>query len=162
MELSRPRRVSFVRPDSPGLWATARRLVEEYAASLDIDLGFQNFQDEIESLSREYGPPDGMFLMAEQDGVFIGCVALRKLSEGTCEMKRLYVLRKGRGQGVGRTLAEAIISEARGLGYARMLLDTLPSMREAQSLYVGLGFKPIAAYRYNPISGTTFMELRLR
>ena len=154
--------VRFVRPDSPELWAVARRLVEEYAASLDIDLGFQDFQDEITSLRRAYGPPDGAFLLAEQDGMCIGCVALRKFSQGTCEMKRLYVSPNGRGQGVGRTLAECITSEARRLGYARMLLDTLPSMREAHRLYAALGFKPIPAYRYNPVPGTTFMELRLR
>jgi len=154
--------VRLVQPDSPALWAVARRLVEAYAASLDIDLGFQDFQHEITSLQRAYGPPDGVFLMAEQDGMCIGCVALRQFAQDTCEMKRLYVSPNGRGQGVGRTLAEGIISAARQLGYARMLLDTLPSMQEAHSLYTALGFKPIPAYRYNPVPGTTFMELRLR
>ena len=100
--------------------------------------------------------------MAEQDGLYIGCVALRRIAQDTCEMKRLYVSPNGRGQGVGRALAGGIISEARRLGYARMLLDTLPAMREAHSLYAALGFKPIPAYRYNPVPGTTFMELRLR
>lgn len=154
--------VRLVQPDSPELWATARRLVEEYAASLDLDLGFQNFQDEIQFPPREYGPPNRAFLLAEQDDVFLGCVALRKFSHDTCEMKRLYVIPTSRGQGVGRLLAASIITEARRLGYARMLLDTLPSMREAHSLYAALGFKPIPAYRYNPVPGTTFMELRLQ
>src|SRR5262245_2070146 len=154
--------VRLVRPDSPALWAVARRLVEAYAASLDIDLSFQGFQHEITSLQRAYGPPAGAFLMAEQDGMGIGCVALRQLSHDTCEMIRLYVSPNGRGQGVGRTLAEGIISAARQMGYARMLLDTLPSMREAHSLYAALGFKPIPAYRYNPVPGTTFMELQLQ
>jgi GNAT superfamily N-acetyltransferase len=154
--------IRLVQSDSPALWAVARHLVEAYAASLDIDLGFQDFQNEITSLPRVYGPPDGAFLVAEQDGLYIGCVALRQLPQDTCEMKRLYVSPSGRGQGVGRTLVEGIISEARRLGYARILLDTLPSMREAHSLYAALGFKPIPAYRYNPVPGTTFMELRLR
>jgi GNAT superfamily N-acetyltransferase len=154
--------VRLVQPDSPALWAVARRLVEAYAASLDLDLGFQDFQHEITSLQRAYGPPEGAFLVAERDGLYIGCGALRQVSQDTCEMKRLYVSPNGRGQGVGRALAEGIISEARQLGYARMLLDTLPSMREAHSLYAALGFKPIPAYRYNPVPGTTFMELRLR
>jgi GNAT superfamily N-acetyltransferase len=154
--------IRLVQPDSPASWAVARRLVEAYAASLDIDLGFQDFQHEITSLQRAYGPPDGAFLVAEQDGRGIGCVALRQFAQDTCEMKRLYVSPDGRGQGVGRALAEGIISEARRLGYARMLLDTLPSMREAHRLYAALGFTPIPAYRYNPVPGTTFMELRLR
>ena len=154
--------VRLVQPDSPALWAVARRLVEAYAASLDIDLGFQDFRHEITSLQHAYGPPEGAFLMAEQDGMCIGCVALRQFTQDSCEMKRLYVSPNGRGQGVGRTLAEGIISAARQLGYARMLLDTLPAMREAHSLYAALGFKPIPAYRYNPVPGTTFMELRLR
>ena len=153
--------VRLVQPDAPELWAVARHLVEAYAASLDIDLEFQDFQNEITSLQRVYGPPDGAFLLAEQNGMYIGCVALRKFAQDTCEMKRLYVSPNGRGQGVGRILAEGIISAARQRGYARMLLDTLPAMREAHSLYAALGFKPIPAYRYNPVPGTTFMELRL-
>ena len=154
--------VRLVQPDSPASWAVAQRLVEAYAASLDIDLGFQDFQHEITSLQRTYGPPAGAFLVAEQGGMGIGCVALRQFAQDTCEMKRLYVSPDGRGQGVGRVLAEGIISEGRRLGYDRMLLDTLPSMREAHSLYAAHGFKPIPAYRYNPVPGTTFMELRLR
>lgn len=157
------RMVRLVRPDSSEQWAIARHLLEEYAASLALDLAFQNFQDEIHSLPREYAPPDGALLLAEQGVVFIGCVALRKYSQDTCEMKRLYVIPKNRGQGVGRALAEAIITEARQHGYERMLLDTLPSMREAHSLYASLGFRPMTAYRYNnPVLGTTFMELKLR
>ena len=156
-----PPTVGLVRPDSLELWDAARRLVEEYAASLDVDLGFQDFEHEIASLPREYGPPDGAFLLADREGVFLGCVALRKWGEG-CEMKRLYVRPEGRGLGVGRVLAESIIDEARRLGYERMLLDTLPSMSKAQGLYAALGFRPVAPYRYNPVPGTTFMELKLR
>ena len=154
--------VRLVRPGSPEQWGIAWHLVEEYAASLDLDLALPNFQDEIKSLPREYGPPDGAFLLAEQDVVFIGCVALRKFSQDTCEMKRLYVIPKNRDQGVGRALASAIITEARQHGYERMLLDTLPSMREAHSLYASLGFRPMTAYRYSPVLGTIFMELKLR
>ena len=156
-----PPTVRIVRPDSPELWDAARRLVEEYASSLHLDLGFQDFDQEIASLSREYGPPAGAFLLAERDGAFLGCVALRKWEDG-CEMKRLYVRPEGRGLGIGRLLAEAIVDEARRLGYKTMRLDTLPSMREAQGLYAALGFRPVAPYRYNPVPGTTFMELKLR
>lgn len=153
--------IRLVRPESPGQWAAARRLVEEYAASLQVDLAFQNFEDEVRSLPREYGPPDGVFLLAEHAGVFVGCVALRRFAEGVCEMKRLYVTPEHRALGAGRLLAAAIITEARRLGYGRMLLDTLPSMTKARDLYASLGFRPTKAYRHNPVVGTTFMELKL-
>ena len=153
--------VRLVRPDSPEGWSLARRLVEEYAASLDLDLGFQDFPHEIAVLPREYGPPDGAFLLAERDGELVGCVGLRKLAPDACEMKRLYVVPRSQGEGIGRLLAEAIVAEARRLGYERMLLDTLPSMKAARRLYAALGFAPVAAYRHNPVPGAVFMELKL-
>ncbi len=136
--------------------------MEEYAASLGVDLGFQDFQREIDSLPLHYGPPGGRFLLAEREGAFIGCGALRDLGAGTCEMKRLYVAPPGRGAGAGRALAEALIAEAQRSGYDRMVLDTLPTMRSAHELYISLGFRPIAAYRYNPVPGASFWELLLR
>ena len=153
--------IHLIEADSAERWITARQLVEEYAASLGVDLGFQNFDHERANLAREYGPPHGVFLLAQRDAAILGCGALRKLSEGVCEMKRLYVAPAGRGSGVGRALAEGLIARGRQLGYERMRLDTLPSMTRAQALYQALGFEPIAAYRHNPIPGTTFMELRL-
>lgn len=153
--------IRLVHADSTERWATARRLIEAYAASLHLDLSFQNFADEISNLAREYGPPDGVLLLAKRDGAMIGCVALRKLSEGVCEMKRLYVVPEGRGSGAGRALAEGLIAQGRRLGYERMVLDTLPFMTQAQALYVSLGFAPIPAYRHNPVAGVTFLELRL-
>ncbi|PYM19006.1 MAG: hypothetical protein DMD81_04530 [Candidatus Rokuibacteriota bacterium] len=149
------------RADSPELWSAARRLIEEYAASLDVDLEFQNFRDEVNALPREYGAPHGALILAERDGVVVGCVALRKLAEGVCEMKRLYVIPGSRDLGLGRTLCETVIAEARRLGYTRMRLDTLPSMGRAQDLYVSLGFKPTTPYRDNPVPGAKFMELAL-
>jgi carbonic anhydrase len=148
-------------PDSAELWAAARRLVEAYAASLDVDLDFQNFGDEVQNLARTYGPPDGAFLLAEDDAGLLGCVGLRPFSAGVCEMKRLYVLPAGRGRGVGRALVEGIIAQARRRSYRRMLLDTLPTMSEARTLYASLGFAPIPAYRHNPIVGTAFLALDL-
>jgi predicted N-acetyltransferase YhbS len=151
-----------IRAETPQHWEHARRLLTQYAASLDFDLGFQNFQTELGSLPGDYAPPTGCMLLAEHNGAFVGCVALRKLEEKICEMKRLYVAPEVRGTGIGRALAGAVIAEARGLEYERMRLDTVPPMETATALYATLGFKRIEPYRYNPIEGASFMELSLK
>jgi ribosomal protein S18 acetylase RimI-like enzyme len=140
---------------------SVRALFEEYAASLNFDLCFQGFKEELANLPGNYAPPEGCLLLALDSVQAAGCVALQKFEEGICEMKRLYVKPRFRGLGIGRTLAENIIFEARTIGYRRMCLDTVPSMREAQLLYQSMGFKDIEPYRYNPICGTRFMELAL-
>jgi len=140
---------------------TVKGLLSEYAESLDFDLDFQNFEEELASLPGEYARPDGCILLAGQAGQTAGCVALRSLGNGICEMKRLYVRPGFRRRGVGSALAEAVIKQARARGYSRMRLDTVPSMKDARSLYRSLGFEQIDAYCYNPIEGAEFMELRL-
>ena len=153
--------IHLLQPRSDDEWGAARQLIEEYAASLDLDLSFQNLAYELEHLAGEYGPPAGAFLLAEENGSYLGCVGLRRFSDGVGEIKRLYAVPAARGRGLGRLLAERIVAAGRLLGYRRLLLDTLPSMNEARSLYVSLGFKPTAAYRYNPVAGTAFLELEL-
>jgi ribosomal protein S18 acetylase RimI-like enzyme len=139
-----------------------RGLFREYAASLDFGLEFQDFEAELAGLPGRYAPPGGCLLVAQaRSGPvrFAGCVALRGLSFAICEMKRLYVRPWFRGQGLGRRLAESVIARARLEGYARMRLDTIATMAEANGLYLALGFRPIPAYCANPIPGARFYEL---
>jgi putative acetyltransferase len=154
--------MNFVQASSPDDIKHASELFEEYAAWLQIDLCFQNFDKELASLPGQYAPPDGRLLLAIEDDLVAGCVALRKIGEGTCEMKRLFVRSQFRGKGLGRRLAETIIAEARQIGYERMRLDTLPRrMDQAIKLYRSLGFSEIPAYYHNPVPDATFMELVL-
>jgi len=141
--------------------AVARALFEEYAAWLKVDLCFQGFAAELAGLPGLYAPPRGRLLLAHQQGQAAGCVALRPLASAVCEMKRLFVRPAFRGQKVGRLLAEQVIGEAREIGYARMRLDTLPSMAAAIALYESLGFSRCAKYYETPLKETVFMELKL-
>ena len=138
-----------------------RRLLREYEASLGVSLCFQGFERELAELPGEYAPPGGRLWMALRADQAVGCVALRRIDDETCEMKRLYLRAGFRGRGAGRLLAVAIIGEARKIGYQKMRLDTLAEMREARTLYESLGFKRIEPYYHNPMQGAIFMELRL-
>ena len=138
-----------------------RKLFREYAASLGFDLGFQDFDEELAELPGEYSQPDGRLFLATYGKKTVGCVALRWLKGNVCEMKRLYVRPEFRGKGIGRSLAKKIIKETRKIGYTTMRLDTIPSMKQALVLYKSLGFRKIKPYRYNPIKGATYWELRL-
>lgn len=141
---------------------TIRILFREYADALGVDLSFQDFEREVAELPGRYGEPGGRLLLARADGAVAGCVALRAMEEpGVCEMKRLYLRDAYRGSGIGRALALAVIDEARRAGYARMRLDTLPSMTSARALYARLGFRPIAPYTHNPVAGVLFLEIDL-
>ena len=142
-------------------FAAARRLFEEYAAQLRIDLCFQGFAEELANLAAIYSPPRGWLLLAQYDGASKGCGALREFAADTCEMKRLYVRPEARGGRLGRCLAEALVMRARELGYARMLLDTLEEMTAARTLYRSLGFREIPPYYRNPSEGVVYMELLL-
>jgi putative acetyltransferase len=154
--------VKLIQAQSGDDIAQARELFKEYAAWLEIDLCFQNFDKELAELPGEYAPPNGCLFLAGKDAGIIGCVALRKIGEGTCEIKRLFVRPEFRGQGLGRQLAKAMIREAKRLGYARMRLDTLPpKMNDAIALYRSLGFVEIEPYYNNPVPGAKFMELSL-
>ena len=141
---------------------TARTLFREYAAWLGVDLGFQGFEQELATLPGRYAPPDGcMVLATDDDGAVLGCVAVRPLTAGACEMKRLWIRPAARGRGVGLALARFAVEEGARLGYAVMRLDTLAHMRPALSLYERLGFRRIPAYYDNPLPDVVYLERRL-
>lgn len=139
-----------------------RELFREYVDGLCVDLSFQDIEAELAGLPGRYALPAGRLLLAWRDGEAIGCVALRALDGGDCEMKRLYVRPHARGARLGRALAERLCGEALAAGYARICLDTLPTMGTAQAMYAELGFVPIAPYVFNPIPGTRYLALDLR
>ncbi len=143
------------------LVADARSVFEEYAGSLGINLGFQHFDEEMARFPSDYLPPEGSLCLAVSAAGASGCVAVRRLDGGICEMKRLYVRPTARGAGLGRCLVEAAIESASALGYGRMRLDTLATMEAARELYLALGFVEIAPYYHNPVAGTRYMERAL-
>jgi putative acetyltransferase len=140
---------------------TVRGLFLEYAQSLGFSLCFQGFDRELALLPGDYVPPRGCLLLAKAGDAAAGCVGVRPLDAGLCEMKRLYVRPAYRGVKLGRRLAEAAVAAARTLGYRAVLLDTLPAMRAARGLYASLGFTPCAAYYDNSAVGSVCLELRL-
>jgi putative acetyltransferase len=145
----------------PGDLIAVRSLFREYADSLDFELDFQDFREEMETLPGKYAPPLGSILVARENGETVGCVAVRPLGEDICEMKRLYVKPAHRSKRLGRQLALAIIEEAKSLGYKAMRLDTVVAMKEASALYRTLGFQTIDAYCYNPLPDAMYFELKL-
>lgn len=141
---------------------SARTLFEEYAGSLGFSLCFQNFDQELKNLPGDYAAPDGRLLLTLDNDQLAGCIALRKLSDQVCEMKRLFVRPAHRATGLGRTLVESLIDEACKLGYTQMRLDTIPGkMDKAIALYQSIGFVEIEPYCQNPVEGAKFMELKL-
>jgi GNAT superfamily N-acetyltransferase len=142
-------------------FAQARMLFEEYATALGVDLGYQGFAAELDSLAALYGAPGGCLILASADATPVACGAFRRFAERVCEMKRLYVRPSARGASLGRSIAERLIAKARALGYRRMLLDTLAPMTAAQNLYRSLGFQPTARYYEGPTEDTVYLKLEL-
>lgn len=135
-----------------------RELFLEYAGKVGVDLGFQDFERELEKLPGNYVA----LLLAEVEGAVAGCAGVREFAPGIGELKRLYVRPAFRGHGLGRELSEESIARARFAGFRSLRLDTLPTMAAATALYRSLGFREIEPYRHNPIEGTRFFELELR
>jgi len=136
-------------------------IFREYIASPSVDLGFQDYETEFAALPGKYAAPDGRLLLAWKGPAVVGCAALRRVDESTCEMKRVYVRPDARGESLGRRLVESILAEARAAGYARICLDVLPEFSAAQRIYESLGFQPSAPVAFNPVPGTKFLALEL-
>jgi len=155
-------RIELIQAALPAHIEQARELFLEYAGSLDFSLCFQSFDEELKNLPGAYSPPDGRLLLAQLSGQPAGCVALRKLENNICEMKRLYVRPAYRGKRLGKMLVDRVIAEAHTIGYQSMRLDTVASsMLDAIELYRRIGFREIPPYRSNPIAGALYMELVL-
>ncbi|MBK9214518.1 MAG: GNAT family N-acetyltransferase [Chloracidobacterium sp.] len=153
---------AIVQAETADQIASARGLFREYESWLGLDLCFQGFEAELAGLPGKYAMPDGRLLLAYSDGEIAGCIAMRNLDDGICEMKRLFVREGFRGKQIGVQLIERLIADARNIGYSKMRLDTFPpKMGKAVSLYESHGFVPIAPYYDNPNDGVLFMELTL-
>lgn len=157
--------IRLVVADTMPLIDAAREIFRDYARSLPIDLGFQNFESELAALPGDYAAPGGRLLLGWVGRELAACGALRELADvdyaNACEMKRLYVRPAFRGRGLGRLLAQSLLDEARAVGYSAMLLDTLDDMESARELYASLGFEEIPPYYFNPIAGAHYLKVEL-
>lgn len=144
-------------------FTVAADLFREYAASLDFDLGFQNFDAELQQLDRQYGRPDGALILVweSKTGIAVGCVGVRKLEGHIAELKRMYIRDAHRGKGIGKELINKALQLSAEMGYTRMRLDTLGTMKAAIALYWQAGFYEIEAYRHNPNADVKYMEITL-
>ena len=155
--------ISSVAAGDRGAIEACRRLLVEYVSTLGVDLSFQNIEREMAEFPVGYVAPTGCLLLATRNGdeLPVGCVGIRALSAGCCELKRLFVSPSMRGSGLGRALTERAMAEASSLEFDAMRLDTLPSMASARALYRAMGFAEIEPYYSTPIEGTAFMEIVL-
>ncbi len=144
---------------TPVQYEHARAMIVKYQSWLGMNLSFQGFDKELEDLSTMYGPPCGAMILAYAEQEPIGCVGLRDLGDGICEMKRMFVLPEHQGKGIGKSLFSAFMGEAERLGYGHVRLDTVRALSSALALYKAAGFGEIAAYRYNPEPEAVYMQL---
>ena len=154
--------IRIIKADTSETFEQGKILFKEYAASLDFDLVYQNFEKELNTLAVQYNEPEGALLLCcIDDGTAIGCTGVRKFSEGIAELKRLYVKPDYRSMKIGKRLLESAIAAAKQLNYKFIRLDTVPGQEKAHELYKLLGFYEIEPYRFSPVSGTIFFEKSL-
>jgi len=153
--------VRLIEATSKQEYQTAIQLFKEYHAAIDIDLEFQNFSQEIKDIQTQYARPEGaVFLAFNNENTPVGCVGVRKLNETSCELKRMYLKSASRGLGIGKLMLEKSIALGKELGYQKMRLDTLQTMHAAIGLYQKLGFYEIDPYRFNPLEGAKYFEIK--
>lgn len=138
-----------------------REIFVEYANFLQVDLCFQNFEKELQTLHQVYFPPLGCIILAKDEKKVVGCIALKPIGEDICEMKRLYVKPAARGKALGKQLVEELIHFAKEAGYKTMKLDTITSLKDAIKLYRSKGFIETDAYVYNPLPEVLYLQLSL-
>jgi len=157
--------IEFLSPDTPELLECTRRIFQEYATGLGVDLCFQDFAAELAGLPGEYAEPGGALFLCRVDGEIAGCCALRPLPTvdypNAAEMKRLYVRKAFRRFGLGRQLVDLVLMAAQRAGYSSVLLDTLDDMESARALYEDMGFRSIEPYYHNPIPGAHYLKVDL-
>ena len=157
--------IQLITPETPEDWQETRLILRDYANSLDVDLCFQGFEEELATLPGAYAAPAGLMLLAVVDGAVAGSGAFRPLPEAdypnACEMKRLFVRPAFRRFGLGRILAQALMDRATEAGYSSMLLDTLDDMEAARGLYESLGFVEVPPFYFNPIPGAHYLKAEL-
>lgn len=140
----------------------AANLFKDYAIEIGIDLKFQNFKSEIENIEKTYARPHGLIIIAyDENKIAVGCFGIRRLEHSICELKRMYIRKVGRGKGVGKKILAKAVEVSIELGYSKMRLDTLSTMHAAINLYQKAGFYQIEPYRFNPIKGARYYELKL-
>lgn len=153
--------LQYTIPSTQTQFLDAVSLFQEYANSLHISLDFQNFQEELNSIQTMYGSPTGSLLLVYDQDLLVACAAYRKIGEGICELKRMYIKSEYRGKQIGQTLLDNLTTKARINGYDLMRLDTLDTMLPALALYRKNEFYEIEAYCHNPNKGVVYMEKKL-
>lgn len=153
--------VLFKKASTSNEFEDGRNLFNQYSDSLDIDLSFQDFQNELATVDKQYNKPKGALLLAYKNNMAIGCVGIREIDKNIAELKRMFVNAEYRNYKIGRKLLEFAIDISKELNYNFIRLDTLSTMTRAQNLYRSFGFYEIAPYRFNPVSGAVFMEMKL-
>ena len=154
--------ISYKTADTKSEFEAGKKLFEEYAGSLNVDLSFQNFTQELDNIELEYSKPDGALLLAYCDSLPMACAGIRRFDHSIAELKRMYVKTEYRGKLIGLIILQQAISIAKQLGYQKLRLDTLQNMAKAHQLYRSNGFYEILPYRFNPLVGTIYMEKDLR